>query len=185
VQRKWARIHEEEENIRVLLKRSPYRAILEGALRRYCRALDSADLSRAFLELWALLETLTGISERDSHKSVVKRATFIWPASEHRTHEQVLHHLRRHRNFYAHSGEHSHQRGAYLHQLRLYVEQILRFHLINSRFLGSMDRAARFFDLPYASSDLQHYIKGREKDAKEASEAANLAREALRFRQSG
>ena len=40
-----------ESDVRALLKRSPYREMLEGALRRYRRALDWADLSRAFLEL--------------------------------------------------------------------------------------------------------------------------------------
>jgi hypothetical protein len=60
-------------------------------LRRYCRALDSADLSRAFLELWGLLETLTGISPQEGHDSVVKRVSFIFADTQRKTHEQILH----------------------------------------------------------------------------------------------
>ena len=182
VQRKWARVLKDEEDIRAALKRSPYRATLEDALRRYCRALDLVDLSRAFLELWGLLETLTGISPQEGHDRVVKRASFIWVDGQTKTHEQVLHHLRRHRNSYVHFGEGANRTGAYLHQIRLYAEQMLQFHLMDSRRLSSMDRASRLLDLPPDTRDLQHFIDTREKEATKAAEAARLAKEGLRFR---
>jgi hypothetical protein len=181
-QEKWPRILEEEKKVNVLLKRSPYRSTLEDALRRYCRALDSVDLSRAFMELWGLLETLTGISPQDRHDTVVKRATFIGADTERETHEQVLHHLRRYRNSYVHAGQGSPRTGAYVHQLRLYVEQMLYFHLHNSRYFSSMNRVARFLSLPFDARDLQRSIEEREREAREATEAARLAREGLRFR---
>jgi hypothetical protein len=181
-QERWPEILEEEKKVYVLLKRSPYRSTLEDALRRYCRALDLVDLSRAFLELWGLLETLTGISPQDRHDTVVKRATFIWADTERETHEQVLHHLRRYRNSYVHAGEGSARTGAYLHQLRLYVEQMLYFHLHNSRYFSSMNRVARFLSLPFDARDLQRSIEEREREARKATEAARLAREGLRFR---
>ena len=182
LQEKWPRVLEEEKKVNVLLKRSPYRSTLEDALRRYCRALDLVDLSRAFLELWGLLETLTGISPQDRHDTVVKRATFIWADKERKTHEQVLHHLRRYRNSYVHAGEGSPRAGAYVHQLRLYVQQMLYFHLHHSRYFSSMNRAARFLNLPHEARDLEVLIKKREREAREATEAARLAREGLRFR---
>jgi hypothetical protein len=185
VQMKWAQILEDEEDVRAALKRSPYRATLEDALRRYCRALDWADLSHAFVDLWGLLETLTGISPQDSHNSVVRRASFIFADEQRKTHEQVLHHLRRHRNSYVHAGEGADQTGAYLHQIRLYAEQMLSFHLKNSRYLTSMEWAARFLDLPFDNRDLQHLIETREREATNATEAARLAKEGLRFRSSG
>src|SRR5215211_122768 len=182
LQEKWPRILEEEKKVNVLLKRSPYRSTVEDALRRYCRALDLVDLSRDFLELWGLLETLTGISPQDRHDTVVKRATFMWAEAERKTHEQVLHHLRRYRNSYVHAGEGSDRAGAYAHQLRLYVEKMLYFHLQYSRYLSSMNRAARFLSLPFDARDLQNFIEEREREARKATEAAHLAREGLRLR---
>ncbi len=182
VQVKWGEIVKDEEGVRATLKRSPYRETLEDALRRYCRALDLVDLSRAFLELWGLLETLTGISPQASHNSVVGRASFIFADEQRKTHEQVLHHLRRHRNSYVHAGEGANRAGAFLHQIRFYAEQMLLFHLQNSRYFSSMDRAARFLDLPPDTRDLRNLIETREREAVQAAEATRLAREGLRFR---
>jgi hypothetical protein len=182
LQTKWAEVLKDERDIRAVLKRSPYRATLEDALRRYCRALDLADLSRAFLELWGLLETLTGLARQDSYDSLVKRASFIFQEQQRKTHEQVLYHLRRHRNSYVHAGEGAERTGAYLHQVRLFSEQMLVFHLKNSRYMSSMDKAVRFLDLPPEPRDLQHLIEAREREAAKATKAADLAREGLRFR---
>ena len=182
VQTKWAEVLKDEEGIRTALKRTPYRATLEDALRRYCRALDLVDLSRAFLELWGLLETLTGLDRQDGYDSLVKRASFIWADKQKKTHEQVLYHLRRHRNSYVHAGEGAERTGAYLHQVRLYAEQMLLFHLRHSRYPASMDRAARLLDLPSDPRDLQHLLDTQEREAAKATEAADLAREGLRFR---
>lgn len=185
LRRKWGQVLRDEEGIRAALKRSPYRATLEDALRRYCRALDSIDLSRAFLDLWGLLETLTGISPQDSHNKVVNRASFIWSDAQRKTHEQVLHHLRRHRNSYVHAGEGANRTNAYVHQIRRYAEEMLLFHIAYSRHFTSMDRAVRFFDLPFDTAQLQHLIETQESEAKKATETARLATEGLRFRQGG
>jgi len=126
---------------------------------------------------------LAGISPQDSHDRVVRRASFIWVDGQHKTHEQVLHHLRRHRNSYVHAGEAANRTGAYLHQIRRYVEEMLVFHLRNSHHLTSMKRAARFLDLPFDTGELCRRIENLEKEATEAAEAIRLAREGLRFRE--
>lgn len=176
--RRWDEVRKDEEGIRTVLRSSPYRATLEDALRRYCRALDLADLSRAFLELWSLLEALTGLGRNEPYAKVIKRASFIFADEERKTHEQVLYHLRRHRNSYVHAGEGSSQVGAYLHQLRRYVEHLLWFHLVNSRRFSSQERATRFLDLPTYKEVLRSMIEDR-------AEGARLAREGLRFREGG
>ncbi len=183
--RKWSEVRKDEEGIRFVLKRSPYRKTLEDALRRYCRALDSVDLSSSFLNLWSLLETLTGISPSDSHDKVVKRASFIYADAERKTREQVLHHLRRYRNSYVHAGEGLDQAGDYLHHLRIYTERLLEFHLRNSRFFSSLEGAGRFLDLPPDTGELKHLIETQERNAATATRAARLAEEGLRFREGG
>ncbi len=183
LQRKWNEVLADEEGIRSVLKRSPYRATLEAALRRYCRALDAANLSNSFLNLWSLLETLTGITPADGHDKMVKRASFIYAETERKTHEQVLHHLRRYRNSYVHAGEDSDQTGAYVHQLRVHTEQLLAFHLNFSLHFSSLQEVARFLDLPPDTGTLRHMIETQERKAREAAEVVHLAKEGLRFRQ--
>lgn len=185
VEQKWNEIRADERGIRLFLKRCPYRTILEDALRRYCRALDAADLSRAFLELWGLLETLTGIGRNEGHDRVIRRASFIFASQQRKTHQQVLHHLRRYRNSYAHAGEGSNQVGAYLHQLRRYVEQMLTFHLQHARHFSSIERAGDFLDLPPDPQDLQNLIETRKKEAAAAAEVARLAERGLQFQGEG
>jgi len=72
-----------------------------------------------------------------------------------------------------------------VHQLRLYVEQLLTFHLSSSLKFSSLDGVARFLDLPPDVSDIEHTIKKREQEAEAAAEAASLAREGLIFRKGG
>ncbi len=184
LQQKWDQVRKDEEGIRAALKRSPYReTLLEDALRRYCRALGLVDLSRSFLELWSLLEKLTGIARNEGHDTMVKRASFIFADQQRKTHEQVLHHLRRHRNSYVHAGEGSNQFGAYLHQLRWYVEQLLLFHLRHSYHFSSLERATRFLDLPPDTHKIRERIETREREAEDAMEDTRLAKEGLRFRE--
>jgi hypothetical protein len=175
---RWDEVRKDEEGVYILLKRSPYRATLEDALRRYCRALDLADLSRAFLELWSLLEALTGLTPNEGYDKVIKRASFIFADEQRKTHEQVLYHLRRHRNSYVHAGEGSNKVGTYLHQLRRYVEYLLRFHLVRSRHFSSQKRATRFLDLPTDKEVLRRMIEDQ-------MESARLARDGLRFHERG
>jgi transcription initiation factor TFIIIB Brf1 subunit/transcription initiation factor TFIIB len=182
LQQEWDRVRKNEEGIRQILRRSPYAAVLEDALRRYCRALDLVELSSSFLNLWSLLETLTGISPRDRHDKVVKRASFIYADPERKMHELVLHHLRRYRNSYVHVGEGSDRAGAYLYQLRRYVEDMLTFHLQNSRTASSLDRLVQFLDLPADVGEIQREIADQERIAETAREAARLAQKGLRFR---
>lgn len=183
LQEKWDEVRKDEDAIRLVLKRSTYRETLEDAFRRYSRALDMADLSNSFLNLWSLLETLTGITPKDAHDKVVKRAAFVYSFRARKTEEQVLHHLRRYRNSYVHSGEDSDQTGAYLHQLRGQTEQLLMFHLRNSRHFASLEEAAQFLDLPHTAQHTQQLIDRKVREAEEAQKAVRLAKEGLRFSQ--
>lgn len=184
LEKRWHEVREDEEGIRACLKRSPYPATLEDALRRYCRALDSHEHSSSFLNLWSLLETLTGITPEDGHDKMVRRASFIYAEAQRKTHEQVLHHLRRYRNSYVHAGEGSDQAGAYLHQLRLYTERLLVFHFSNSHKFSSLEEVAHFLDLPADVGQIKNLIKTQERNALRAKERAHLAEEGLRFRES-
>jgi hypothetical protein len=151
--------------------------------RRYGRALDMTDLSNAFLNLWSLLETLTGIADYEGHDKVVKRASAIYDHKERRTHEQVLHHLRRYRNSYVHASEDSAQGGAYLHQLRIHTEWLLWFHLTNSSHFSSLEEVGRFLNLPSVTEELHHLIDTEKRKVEEAEKTVRLAKKGLQFRE--
>jgi len=180
---KWEKVRADEDGIRRLLKRSPYRPLLEDSLRRYCQALDVSDLSRSFLELWSLLETLTGIARDEGHDKVVRRTSFVFAERQRKTYEQVLYHLRRHRNSYIHAAEGSEQIGAYVHQLRGYVEEMLTFHLQSSFRFSSLEEVTKFLDMPPDPRDIRQLVQTREKEAQKATEAVRLAKEGLQFRE--
>lgn len=65
------------KSLRSRLTQLPYRSEIEGALIRYVRALDSADLNDAYLRLWSLLEYLTD-SGHDPYKVATRRAAFMF-----------------------------------------------------------------------------------------------------------
>lgn len=180
---KWEKVRADEDGVRRLLKRSPYRPLLEESLKRYCQALNVADLSRSFLELWSLLEALTGIAPDEGHDKVVRRASFVFAEKQRKTHEQVLQHLRRHRNSYIHAGEGSDQIGAYVHQLRGYVEEMLTFHLQRSPRFSSLDEVTQFLDMPPDPRDIRRLVETRDSEVQKATEAARIAREGLQFRE--
>lgn len=179
---KWDEILRDEEGISRLLKRSLYRETLEDALRRYCRALDSPDLYNAFLSLWGVLETLTNIGPGEGHDKLVERAANIYHDRDRKTQQQVLHHLRRHRNAYVHAGENSDQSGTYLDQLRGHVEKLMLFHLRNSSKFSSLNDVASFLDLPGSVKDIEYLIRDRKRKADEVKNSTRLAEKGLRFR---
>lgn len=179
---KWSEVRNDEEAIFRLLKRSPYRETLEDVFRRYCRALDSSDLYSAFLTLWGVLETLTNIGPGEGYDKLVERASNIYHDRDRKTQEQVLHHLRRHRNAYVHAGENSDQSGTYLDQLRGHVEKLILFHLRNSSKFSSLEDVASFLDLPGSVQDIERFIKDRKREADKVADVIRLAQRGLAFR---
>ena len=132
-------------NLRSRLAKLGYREDIEGALRRYVRALDSADLHDAFLRLWSLLEYLTD-STHDPYKVATRRAAFMF--KDHKRAQLLLAHLTTRRNRFVHAGSDAEDMEALVFQLKRYVDALLLFHLGNSFGLDTRADAARFMDLP-------------------------------------
>ena len=79
------------------MRRNPYGEEIEEAVRRYCRVLDTRNWGAGFLELWSLLETLTGAGKDDTHGDTVAQTVFNYSGSERPLHRLVLDDLRDHR----------------------------------------------------------------------------------------
>jgi hypothetical protein len=152
-----------EKWIRGRLRRVAYPDLIEHAIRRYLRSLDSRDFKKAFLEQWAVLESLTA-STMDRYDVTIRRALSLWSPTDF--HRQILEHLREFRNKAVHAGETNEEVEVLLSQLRRYVEALIFFH-VNNRFnFGSLDETREFLDLPSDTSFLRHRKRLLEKGLK-------------------
>ena len=114
--------------MRLKVAKLPYCSDIEGALIRYVRALDSADLNDTFLRLWSLLEYLTD-SGHDPYKVATRRAAFMFADRERSM--LVLTHLTNHRNRFVHAGSDTDEIESLVFLLKRYVDCLLIFHLGN------------------------------------------------------
>jgi len=152
-------------SLRRQLARVQYKSRIENAIKRYCRALDTRDFQKAFLDLWSIMETLTD-SFTGKYDVTIRRTISLF--SETDFHKQVLRHLRQFRNRAVHAGEGTEEIETLLFQLRRYVQQLIMFHATNNLQFKSFEEACEFLDLPADSKVLQQ--KGK------------LIRKALKFR---
>lgn len=153
---KFTRLLEFSKSLRSRLSQLPYRGEIEGALIRYVRALDSADLNDTFLRLWSLLEYLTD-SSHDPYKVATRRVAFMF-ADRERT-QLVLTHLTNHRNRFVHAGSDSDEIESLVFLLKRYVDSLLLFHLGNRLGFTTRAEVAQFMDLPHRKEDINQRIK--------------------------
>lgn len=99
------------------------------------------------MKLWSLLEFLSGARR---HSSVVKRVAVL--ASDEDLRLAILDHLRKYRNQVVHEGRWRRDAERLVCELRLYVAELLQFHVAEGRDFVCLEDAGAFLDLP---SDLR------------------------------
>lgn len=144
------------KTVRASLRKLPYRSAIESALVRYVRALDSRDWNSAFLELWSILEALTGTTLTDSHKVTVRRSAFLFKNPEYAI--QVLNHLRNYRNTAVHGGQERQNVEPIMYQAKNFVEALLEFHLARAGQFESLVDVASFLDLPPGLAEIDRQL---------------------------
>jgi hypothetical protein len=142
---------------RTQLRRLPYRDTIISALLRYSRALDSNDWNTAFLQLWSILELLTGTTANESHKTTVKRTAFAFKDFDFAY--QSLLHLRSYRNAAIHSAEEGANIEPMMYQAKNAVEGLLNFHLRHAGNFASLGAAIEFLDSPADKSIVEKNIR--------------------------
>lgn len=157
------------ESLRVRLTGVRYRRDIEGALIRYVRALDSADLNDTFLRLWSLLEYLTD-STQEKKLVTIRRTAFLF--SDRDRSRQVLSNLTNHRNRFVHVGSESGDIESLVFQLKRYVDRLLLFHLGNRFGFESRFEASRFMDLPPDKVELDQQLRRLQQAKRFTSSAA-------------
>jgi hypothetical protein len=97
------------------------------------------------IQLWGAIESLAAPSEGNCD-SVTKRCAFLFDESQY--HEQILEHLREHRNSSIHEGTKSNMSKTYCFQLQFYFRELIFFHLRQSGSFKNLDEANSFLSLP-------------------------------------
>ncbi len=133
-----------EISVRRKVIHSPYQEFIKNGFVRYARALDERDYTITFMKLWSLLEYLT-ITQNENYKVTCRRAAFIY--SNRDFHYQILNHLRENRNQAVHNDEMNDQMETLVYQLMRHVNDLLIFHISNSRHFKSLDDVEIFLDL--------------------------------------
>jgi hypothetical protein len=145
------------------IPRIQYREELERAFVHYGRALDATDMESAFLKLWSILEFISGAGG-ERYDTMLGRAAFLFQPDKVTSY--VLEHLRYQRNEIAHLGTPQQELRSLVFQLKLFVEQMLAFHLSMGRHFESLDEAGRFMDLHQAAGALRRRVELIEKALK-------------------
>lgn len=135
-----------------------YHPQLRAAFLRYCRALDEASYSAAFLGLWGVLEQLTVTPPGATYDVTLRRVAFL--CRDRQYHREVLENLRRARNDSVHRTPPD-DLEAQVFQLKRYVEMLFRFHLGARPRFSRMDEVAAFLDLPTARDSLRRELRLR------------------------
>jgi len=132
-----------------------HRTKLKEAFVRYARALDEKDQDACLLGLWSLIEGLTGtLGAR--YEVTIRRAANLFTSPE--PNRSVLQHLREHRNGIAHSGRESELGELLVSQAKLFVEELLDFHLAQGRHFENFEEACQFLDFPGDRARLKRQI---------------------------
>jgi hypothetical protein len=139
---------------------SAFRELIEDAIRHYTRALDKINLHNSFLELWNLLEKLTG-TQNANYGITVKWASFFYKDTEFA--QQILNHLRERRNRAIHSGENFDDSEIIIYQIKRFCEKILSFLIARSAEFENLEEYSQFLERSPDIEELQKQIKLREK----------------------
>ena len=160
------KIRKFDTDVRKRLRHHTLRRRVEGFLLRYVRALDEPSGRSAFLQLWSLLEQVTGTADGERHDVTVKRAVALVPGAPFE--RALLHDLRLWRNRMVHEGTEGDDHLAMVQLLKRHIEWILFFLLNEPRAFITMDEWVQFLELPRTPTELRR--------------RAILIRSALRYR---
>lgn len=161
VKEKWQWLRREEPTVRRWVNRSAYADVVRRLFVRYARALDGLAFDTSYIQLWSLLEALTGTQPGEGYDRTIRRALFCFDESI--WHRQILEALRAHRNQVVHCGTAVEGIDALLFQLKRYVEVLLEFHLAQGARFHAFQEATEFLDLAPDVPELRRQIKSRQR----------------------
>lgn len=149
----WAKIEQERKNATRKLMVLPYGRELADLIVRYALALDQPNLNVAFLQMWNILEWVTGTIGGPQDKTV-KRAT--WFHLPRGIEMEVLQSLRVRRNRFVHSGTGTdEERDQIVTSIKRYVDSHLLNLIVNVGNVSSIEEYATWLDQPTSIDTLK------------------------------
>ncbi len=153
---KWKKGQGDGGKLLKAVEEANYRADIESIIVRYCRALDSRDPIRAFLQLWSVLETATGIQGPD-YATMIDRLAYLY--SEPERYRHVLELLREKRNQATHFGvTNEYKPRTDLVRLHSIAADCLMFLIRGGKFYRSIQEIGTFLSLPSDKDALERRI---------------------------
>jgi len=151
----WLEIEKQRRFLMRCVERLPYRREMESIMARYAVALDHTDLDVAFLQLWSILEKITG-TIGSNYDDTIRRTTWGWPGRY--TEMEVLQALRLRRNHYVHSAATMENQDQMTYMLKSFVDPHLLRLIRNDFRVKNLDEYAQYLHL---SSDVSALDKKR------------------------
>jgi len=145
------------------LSKSQYKYDLSQAIIRYSKALDERSPENAFLQLWGVLEKITGTVKK-THDETVERASY--PYSDYLHRRLILNELKNYRNRAVHTNIENSEVPEYLYQLKIIVEHHLLNNIRNPFNFSSFDDAYFMFGLPHNKKALEERIPKSERETR-------------------
>jgi hypothetical protein len=124
-----------------------YRQDLEDLLIRYAVALDQPNLSVAFLQMWSILEKITG-TVGANYDETIRRTLWLYSDESRPIAKDMLETLRYRRNKYVHSGGSGQQADQVVYMIKSFVGPHLRTLLGNWFKVCSLQDYGQFLSLP-------------------------------------
>lgn len=116
-------------------------------LLRYIAALDQANPSVAFLQLWGILEKITN-TVGAKYDETIDRTCWVFGKSYRKVMKETLESLRHHRNRYVHAGNAGHESEGTTYRIKSFVDPHL-VRLLNNTFrVKNLQEYGEFLSYP-------------------------------------
>lgn len=148
----WQRIEKNRKWALRRISRLRYGDEIKQLIVRYVKALDQSNLDAAFLQLWSILESLTGTVGGRYEKTIQRAAR---PLGNRLACEEQLRILRLQRNQVVHAAQSSGDRDQVVYLIKSFVEPHLAALIQNGFKVHSIEEFVEYLSMPVDSGVLE------------------------------
>jgi hypothetical protein len=172
----WAKIEEFRRRILSQIELLEYSEDISGLLIRYVSALDQTDHDVALLQMWTILEKITGTIGAN-YDETIKRASWIF--TNRLEAKELLECIRIQRNRYVHASRSADEAEEAAYLIKSLIEPHLLKLIENDFNISSLNEYSELVSLPTEKSALQKMkrmidLAGRVHHPESSSETKNV-----------
>jgi len=154
----WVEIEKKRKMAMRRIAALEYGAELESLLIRYAAALDQPDADLAFLQMWGILEGITG-TVGGNYDQTIRRTLWVFASEKRNLAKDILESLRCHRNRYVHSGKTGEESSQVAYMIKAFVDPHLINLIINTFKVRSLEDYGECLALPPDISSLEQKLR--------------------------